>query len=115
MGKEDREYITVDIANEYHQKAQHLSEYGHDIGGVRSLKEEMCRKYGLTELEAFNILHGYHIGDYVGKYERLKNGIVLSNDKKAKDEESEVNASINDSDWLFDRIAELENEFKEEK
>lgn len=35
----------------------------------------MQEKYGVTELEAINILNGYHIRDYVERYYRIMNCI----------------------------------------
>ena len=43
-------------------------------------------KYGVTELEAINILNGKCISDYVEKYNRIKNLISLNVKKNTKDE-----------------------------
>lgn len=43
-------------------------------------------KYGVTELEAINILNGKCISDYVEKYNRIKNLIPLNVKKNTKDE-----------------------------
>ena len=42
---------------------------------MRELEKELQEKYGVTELEAINIINGYHHRDYVEKYYRIKNCI----------------------------------------
>ena len=44
-------------------------------GEVRRLGEELQDLYGVTEIEAVNILKGFHIKDYVNKYDRIRRGI----------------------------------------
>lgn len=61
------EWITYEIALAYHQKAQiHVEDTGQDVGSRRLLRIEMQEKYGLTEIEAINIINGNHIREYVG-------------------------------------------------
>ena len=50
---------------------------GQYVGMVRELGEELQKKYGVTELEAINILRNYNVSDYVNKYYRIKNLIPL--------------------------------------
>ncbi len=54
---EEREWLTIEIAEEYKRKAQVLPDNGRqDIGQRRKLREELQHRYGLTELEALEEL-----------------------------------------------------------
>lgn len=65
------EVLTRKIANEYRDRARLLSPNGlQDIGDRRKLRIELQSRCNLTELEAVNIINGYHIGDYVVLAER---------------------------------------------
>lgn len=65
------ELLTRKIAKEYIGRAKRISdESGQDVGKRRELRMELQERCGLTELEAVNIINGYHIGDYVAKHER---------------------------------------------
>lgn len=60
------ELFTKDIANEYIEKARNLALNDmQDIGERRKLRLELQDRCGLTELEAINIMNGYHIADYL--------------------------------------------------
>ena len=64
------ELLTKAIANEYHRRASALPPNGlQDIGKRRELRMELQKRCGITELQAINIINGYHIGDYVRVYE----------------------------------------------
>lgn len=73
-------WLTTEVAYQYERKAwAYLSINGGQYTGfVRELGENLQKKYGVTELEAVNILYGRHISDYVEKYFRMKNLIPLS-------------------------------------
>lgn len=65
------EVITRKIANEYRDRARLLPSNGlQDIGDRRKLRIELQARCNLTELEAVNIINGYHIEDYVVVAER---------------------------------------------
>ena len=65
------EVLTRKIANEYRDRARLLPPNGlQDIGDRRKLRVELQSRCNLTELEAVNIINGYHIGDYVVLAER---------------------------------------------
>ena len=71
------EWLTVEGAEEYVARAKKLlSRNPVDVGERRELRTELQERYGLTELEAINILNGNLINDYVNKYYRIKNEIV---------------------------------------
>lgn len=65
------EVLTKELANEYRDRARLLPSNGlQDIGDRRKLRIELQTRCNLTELEAVNIINGYHIGDYVVIAER---------------------------------------------
>lgn len=60
------EVLTRAIANEYRDRALLLPSNGlQDIGERRKLREELQARCNLTELQAVNIINGFHIPDYV--------------------------------------------------
>lgn len=60
------ELLTVEIVNEYRILAKNLQENGkQDVGERRKLRQELQRRCGLTELQAINILNGFHVRDYL--------------------------------------------------
>lgn len=75
-------YITATL---YETKAQKLMQRtnGQFIGPVRRLIDELMDKYGVTEVEATNIIQGKNIEDYVNKYYRIKNLLVTGVDEQA--------------------------------
>lgn len=71
------EELTFEIAKGYRDKARSLNEEGlQDTGVRRKLRIELQKRFGVTELEAVNILHGFNIKDYVAinkrRQEKLK-------------------------------------------
>lgn len=59
------EILTRAIANEYRDRALLLLSNGlQDIGERRKLREELQARCNLTELQAVNIINGFHIPDY---------------------------------------------------
>ena len=65
--------ITMDIANSYYENAKEKT-YAEQI----ELRSQLIERYGVTELEATNILNGFHISDYVRKYELMSQGIFFN-------------------------------------
>ena len=60
------EVLTKQIAKEYRDRARLLPPNGlQDIGVRRKLRLELQNRCDLTELEALNIINGYHIDLYV--------------------------------------------------
>ena len=55
------ELLTAEIANEYRILAENLPENG---------RQELQRRCGLSELQAINILNGFHVKDYIAIKER---------------------------------------------
>lgn len=69
------QWLTTDVAKEYADRAwPYLILNGYQYTGfVKELGMELQEKYGVTQLEAVNILNGRSIPDYVNKYTRIKN------------------------------------------
>lgn len=59
------EVLTRAIANEYRDRALPLPSNGLQDIGERKLREELQTRCNLTELQAVNIINGFHIPDYV--------------------------------------------------
>lgn len=88
------EWITRETVEHYQKKASTLENNSmEDTGGKRALRMELQEKYDLLEVEAINLLNGYHVQDILRKYERIQNIIPLDvkNEKvyKTHDEEDE--------------------------
>lgn len=65
------ELLTAEIANEYRILAENLPENGRqDTGERRELRQELQGRCGLSELQAINILNGFHVKDYIAIKER---------------------------------------------
>ena len=69
------DWLTMEVAEKYRRLAAPFLAFfdGQYIKTVRELGKELQEKYGITEIEAINILRGYYIHDYVDKYYRIKN------------------------------------------
>ena len=79
------DWLNADVARKYEAAAwiYLVLSGGQYIGKVRELGQELQDKYGVTELEAINILNGYNVSDYVNKYYRIENCIPLFVDENA--------------------------------
>ena len=63
------ELLTHEIACAYRDRAKVLPYNGmQDIGKRRALRQELQARCGITELEAINIINGFHIDIYCRKY-----------------------------------------------
>jgi len=63
------ELLTHEIARAYRDRAKALPYNGmQDTGERRALRKELQAQCGVTELEAVNILNGFHIDIYCTKY-----------------------------------------------
>ena len=99
----DKNSLTQEIAIHFLNKAKRRGLCGKFTdAGFRKLKEELMNTYEVTEIEAINILNGYHISDYVHKYEIKSGKIIPQIDQNKKRENRE----------LLLKIAELEDELK---
>lgn len=72
------EFITREICEEYRRLGEKLNAVDcQDIDRHKDLSRELQANYGVTQIEAINILNGYHIAEYVSKYNRIKNRIPI--------------------------------------
>ena len=62
-------WLDSDAASKYHKK---YMETNRDAASQKRLSDELRKIYGVTDIEAINILNGRNVGDYIGKYERIK-------------------------------------------
>ncbi len=77
------DWLTQDIADNYRNKVKNASRSASsNIGILVDLREDMMKKYGVSEIEAINILNGMHVTEYVAKYYRIKNLIPLRKSAK---------------------------------
>lgn len=86
------DWLTMEGVNKYRQLANKINSIDSQLVGERSaLCHQMMNEYGITELEATNIINGYNASDYVRKYERIRHQIPLNIDDKkvAKFEDDE--------------------------
>ena len=79
------DWITADVARKFEAKSWIYREfYGHQyIAEVRKIGEELQKEYGVTELEAINILKGHNVKDYLNKYYRIQHKIPLMVNEQA--------------------------------
>ena len=76
--KHKGEWITQKAVDEYRARALCLwQNENQDVGERRALRIELEEWYGLTELEAVNILNGKYTPDILRKYERIQKLIPL--------------------------------------
>lgn len=75
-------WLDSDATSRYYKK---FMDSNRDTTSQIRLSGELMKIYGVTEVEAINILHGKNIGDYINKYERIKNRTPV-NTKKINEE-----------------------------
>jgi len=67
-------WLTQEVCEAYREEAAKINEYDpQDVRRHRELRLELQELYGLTEIEAVNILNGNNISDYLLKYKRIMN------------------------------------------
>ena len=83
-------YITMSVVDTYRKKALQIKNNTHeDTGEMRVLRIELQKEYGLTEIEAINILNGYAVSDIIKKYERIRYRIELKKTKPVTENDDE--------------------------
>lgn len=72
-------WLTNEVAKLYETKSSVWRFVGDNRGTAKlaELRQELMENYGVTELEATNILNGRNVRDYVAKYDRIRNLIPL--------------------------------------
>lgn len=97
------ELLTPSIAYAYNQKAKALPYNGmQDIGERRRLRQDLQERCGITELEAINILNGFHIDTYCVKYLRKAREAA-----EGTPEPTKKKAFYNSSEWKATRARVL--------
>ena len=68
------EWLTAEVCDKYREMATEINEFDpQDVRRHRELRWKLQEEYGLTEVEAINILNGNNISDYLLKYRRIMN------------------------------------------
>lgn len=84
--RDDAEWLSREICDYYVREASKLkSEDASDVGLRRQLRKELQNRCDILELDALNIINGYHIDDYIRKYEYFRavlEGSISEDDKK---------------------------------
>ena len=62
---DERYILTLEVCEEYYKRACEIGGLPEDVGARRELRIELQEKYHLNEVEAVNILNGYHFATYV--------------------------------------------------
>jgi hypothetical protein len=84
------EWLTEEICNEYVERAKALpSDNVQDVGPWRDLRIELQNRCNITEIEAINILRGYHVETYLQLYGFLSGRIPLTEALLKKKEKGE--------------------------
>ncbi|MBR4182407.1 MAG: hypothetical protein IKQ56_01160 [Lachnospiraceae bacterium] len=102
------EWLTYEIAMDYYHRAESIPCNDRSDTGIRNvLRKEIQEKYGVTEIEAVNILSGYFIADYAERYRRIKELDVprsmLSVDEIFMKILKNLDSSIKRmDDWIYD-------------
>lgn len=78
-------WLTIEDAEKYQAKVRFLDISSNEmIGKKYEIMLELMEEFGVTQLEATNILNGFHVADYVNKYYRIQNKIPLDIKEKNK-------------------------------
>ena len=78
--------LTKEVCDEYHRRAMLLPGDAKNVGEKRNLMIEFQEKYGVTEVQAINILDGKYKDEYVRIYAIKRLG---ENEKKEKETRKE--------------------------
>lgn len=78
-------WLNSDVARKFAAKSWVWRELtdGKYTGKVREIGEELQREYGVSELEAINILNERNVSDYVNKYYRIQHRIPMAVNEQA--------------------------------
>ena len=92
-------WFTKEVGDEYFERAKSLGESPNDVGARRILRMELQQKYGLLEVEALNVLNGYHIQEYVEKYKRIQKRTPTEIIRRSKDDEEPESNDGSREEW----------------
>lgn len=80
-------WIAEEVVEEYQKKYKEaLKNGGNEVDEKVRCCTELKNIYGITELEATNILNGFHVQDYVSKYDRIQKLIPIKRIETEEDE-----------------------------
>ena len=106
----DFEWLTEEICKEYKERADRLSQDEGDTGVWRSLRIELQERCHITEVQAYNILRGRNVRDYLNYYGILSGEIPEPPKMKEKREKDFKKKSMADKMREYEeRIADLES------
>lgn len=72
------EWLTDESVGECRRKYGSALQRGeNEVDAEMKCRMELQQIYGLTELEATNVLRGYHARDYISKYRRIRELIPI--------------------------------------
>jgi len=77
-------WLTAEVARKYAAKSwiYRVLSCGQYVGMVRKIGQELQREYGVSELEAINILNERNVADYVHKYYCMQHKIPNTVDEQ---------------------------------
>lgn len=85
--KHKGQWLALENVIYYQNLAQKISgDNIQDIGKRRKLRKELQKKFGILEIEAVNILNGFHGDFYVEKYRCIRDGIPMRKEPPASHE-----------------------------
>ncbi len=103
-------FFREDICKEYIERTKTLPpDTGEDIGSWRELRIELQNRCNVTEIQAFNILRGYHVKTYVQLYRFLSGEIPLTEALRKRKEQAEKKKKKT----LKEKLAECEGQIDE--
>ncbi len=105
------EWLTEDICREYLERAKSLPpNNAQDIGPWRDLRIELQERCNLPEVQAYNIIHGFHIKEYVHMYDILSGRIPMPEGLKSKAGKDGKKKGIEDKLRKYEeKVEELES------
>ncbi|MBP0962238.1 MAG: hypothetical protein J5864_08875 [Oscillospiraceae bacterium] len=108
--EKDFEWLTEEICREFINRAKALPpNNGLDTGPWRDLRKELQERCHIPEIQAYNIIHGYHVREYVNMYDILSGRIPMPEAMKKRQEKDEKKKSMADKLREYEeRIEELE-------
>ena len=76
------QWLDSKVVNQYYRLFENSNR---TIRVQKALCDELIQIYGVTEVEAMNILRGCNVGDYINKYERIRTKTPVNVKKSIKD------------------------------
>lgn len=77
--RSDAEWLTYDICMYYIEKARDIKERSISDSRFNNLCHELMQRCDITEVQAINIINGFHVNEYVAIYDCMKNPERIKN------------------------------------